>query len=70
MFKKIKAAVVDSLRTPEESFRVKFEGKHTQASTERSADGAYVDQSLEAEWQKALEAFNAEETEKFIDNQW
>lgn len=70
MFEKIKEAVVDNLRTPEESFRVKFEGKHARASTDRSEDGAYIDKALEAEWQQALEAFNAEEKEKFIDNQW
>ncbi|MBD9459108.1 hypothetical protein IB241_15605 [Pseudomonas sp. PDM05] len=70
MFEKIKEAVVDSLRTPEESFRIKFEGKHTQANTDRSEDGAYIDQAIEAEWQQALAAFNEEEKEKFIDNQW
>ncbi|KRP74826.1 hypothetical protein TX23_01155 [Pseudomonas paralactis] len=70
MFEKIKETIKHWSRTAEEDFRLKFEGKHDDTSITRLENGTYADPAVEAEWQIALKDFNAEEYEKFIDNQW
>lgn len=70
MLERIKEAIIDGFRTPVESFRLKFEREHDPLNIARKEDGTYVIAGIEYQWQQALKAFNEEQHEKFIDNQW